>query len=202
MFVSRRLLFTLAIAVICRAVPAYPQCEKDAERLRYSLQEVNFEGANAFPARQLRSLIPIASGDLFSVSKISDGLQALQKFYGERGYLYFALIPATQCDENRKFVRLTLILNEGTQFRLSKILILAPKDIVEHLYSAWPIKPGAIYDIKRVHQFLVENTALMPVGWDPVENFIVKLDERSGSVEVRINVCPSDEFCPQTSRDF
>ena len=195
----RRLLLTVAIAVICGAVPAYPQCEEGAEH--YSLQEVKFEAAKAFPATRLRSLIPITAGDVFSVSKISDGLQALRHLYGEHGYINFTLIPDTQCDEDRKSVSLTLILDEGPQFRLTKILILAPKDVAERLYSAWPIKPGGIYDTKRINEFL-ENRTLMPVGWNPVENFITKLDEKSGSVEVRLNVCPSDEVCPQETREF
>jgi hypothetical protein len=55
------------------------------------------------------------------------------------------LFPETQCDSIRKSIHLTLGFDEGGQFRVSKVLILAPKDVAESLYSAWPLKAGEIY---------------------------------------------------------
>ncbi|MGA8537864.1 MAG: POTRA domain-containing protein [Terriglobales bacterium] len=163
----RRLLIILAIALLGSAVGAYSECTKEAERSHYTLEEVTFEDGNAFPASQLRNLIPISSGDVFSVSRIRDGLWAIRELYGEHGYINFTVVPETLCDENRKSIHLTLILDEGEQFRLGKVLILAPKGTAERLYSAWPVKPGAIYDTRRVQRFFKENRALLPVGWSP-----------------------------------
>jgi hypothetical protein len=192
----------LTIALLFGRVRAYSQCEREAERSRYTLEEVTFEAGNAFPARQLRNLIPIVSGDVFSISKIRDGLRAIRELYDTQGYINFTVVPEAQCNENRKSIHLTLILDEGGQFRISKVLILAPKGTAERLYATWPIKPGAIYDAKLVDRFFVGNRALLPVGWNPSENFAISLDEKNKTIEVRLSVCPADQFCPQSSRGF
>lgn len=188
--------------MLCGAVRAHPQCETEAERSHYTLEQVTFEGASTFPSEQLRSLIPIASGDLFSVSKVRSGLRAITELYGEHGYINFTVTPESKCNKHRRSIGLALTLDEGPQFRVAKVLILAPKAIAELLYSAWPVKPGAIYDQKIVHEFFLQNRAVLPVGWNPAENFVVNLDEKSKSVELRINVCPANEVCPQATTEF
>jgi outer membrane protein assembly factor BamA len=202
MCVRSRLLFMPLIALLWSAVAAYSECENEAERSHYTLEEVTFEEGNAFPTAQLRTLIPILSGDVFNVSRIRDGLWAIRELYGEHGYINFTFVPEAQCDENRKSIHLTLILDEGEQFRLGKVLILAPKGTAERLYSAWPVKPGAIYDTRLVHRFFAESRALLPVGWSPAENLAIRLDEKNKTIEVRLNACPADRFCPQSTKEF
>jgi outer membrane protein assembly factor BamA len=199
MCVRLRLLLILTLAPLFGGIRAYPQCEKDAERSHYNLEEVTFEARNAFPAGQLRRLIPISVGGVFSVPKISDGMQAIRKLYDEHGYISFTLVPEAQCDQNRKLIHLKLILDEGEQFRLGKLLVLAPKDAAERLDAAWPMKPGSIYEPALVQRFLTINRALLPNGWN---HLAIRLDEKNRTVEVRLNVCPADHFCPQLSREF
>ena len=198
MDVRRRLLF--AVVVLCGVVQAYPQCEKEAGRSRFVFEAVSFEDAKAFPPDQLRNLIPILSGDAFSVAKVSDGLRAIQELYGEYGYVNFTAIPEARCDADRRTIHLTMILDEGPQFRVGKVLILAPENVAEHLYSAWPVKPGAIYNKKLVDQFFLDNRALLPAEWITAENLRLTLDEQSKSIEVRLIVCPAGHFCPPISR--
>ena len=197
-----RLLLLLTIAALFGGVRAYSQCDVEAERSHYTLEEVKFESGNAFPAGQLRDLIPIVSGGAFSVSRIRDGLRAIRTLYDENGYINFTIIPEAQCDRDRRSVRLTLTLDEGSQFRLAKLLILAPKGVADRLYSAWPVKPGAIYDTKLVHEFFLQNRALLPAGWNLADGFAASLDEKSKSIEVRLNVCPTNQVCPQATREF
>jgi hypothetical protein len=46
--------------------------------------------------------------------------------------------PETQCDSIRKSIHLTIGFDEGGQFGVSKVLILAPKDVGEPLLSMAP----------------------------------------------------------------
>ena len=85
-------------------------------------------------------------------------------------------------------------------FRVAKVLILASENVAEHLYSAWPVKPDAIYNKKLVDQFLLDNRALLPAEWIPAENLRLTMNEQSKSIEIRLTVCPAGHFCPQISR--
>ena len=68
--------------------------------------------------------VPIATGALFSVAKIRDGLKAIRDVHGEHGY-FDIVSPETECDRIRKSIHLTIGFDEGGQFRVPKVLILA-----------------------------------------------------------------------------
>jgi outer membrane protein assembly factor BamA len=58
-----------------------------------SIDGITLEITPAFTASQIQSLMPIATGEVFSVAKIRDGLKAIQDLYGEHGYIDLATIP-------------------------------------------------------------------------------------------------------------
>lgn len=79
----------------------------------YRLDDVRFEGAQAFPADELRRQFAIEDGALFSATAIGKGLEQLKKLYASRGYSSFGAIPRLQMDETRRAVTLTIHINEG-----------------------------------------------------------------------------------------
>ena len=164
---------------------------------KYRLANLIFVNASAFPAAQLRKLMPIRAGDVFNAEKIREGLEALREFYGEHGYINFTPVPNTEFDESRSTIRLTIDVDEGSQFTVAKVLMLAPQNIAHRLYKTWSLKPGAVYNRREINRWARENSALLPKGWSIDRFSEVLQDVHNNTVTIRVSLCPPDLWCPQ-----
>jgi len=89
---------------------------------RYRLTSITFTGNKAVTnERALRATFPIRDGDWFNATVVSKGLDNLKKAYGQLGYIDFAAIPTPTFDEAKKTVSLSIDIDEGKQFYVSRI---------------------------------------------------------------------------------
>jgi outer membrane protein assembly factor BamA len=61
-------------------------------------------------------MFKLASGDIFSVAKIRQGLDQMHNAYVKRGYLNFTTVPDTSVDDSRHLISI-VICDEGKEFR-------------------------------------------------------------------------------------
>jgi len=88
----------------------------------YHLGTITFKGGKAVTnTKALRGLFQIQDGAIFNREKISKGLEALRKAYGELGYINFTSLPDTKIDEQKKVINLEIDLDEGKQFSVRRI---------------------------------------------------------------------------------
>ena len=88
----------------------------------YRLGTITFKGGKAVTnMKALRGLFNIQDGDIFNREKISKGIEALRKAYGELGYINFTSLPDTKVDEQKKTINLEIDLDEGKQFYVRRI---------------------------------------------------------------------------------
>ena len=73
-----------------------------------------------FPPEELRKRFLLNDGDVLDASTIKQGLDALNRLYGSRGYLDFAAKPETITNDKSGTISLILVLDEGKQFRVGK----------------------------------------------------------------------------------
>jgi outer membrane protein assembly factor BamA len=72
---------------------------------QYTLSKVQFRNQDsseahiAFSAEELRPLVPLHDGDLFSVQKVRQAMEALTRYYGSYGYVDFVPQPDPKVDE-------------------------------------------------------------------------------------------------------
>ena len=71
----------------------------------------------SFSPDDLRSMFKLASGDIFSVTKIRQGLDQIHSAYVERRYLNFTSIPNTIIDDSDHVIIVLIDCDEGKQFR-------------------------------------------------------------------------------------
>jgi len=89
---------------------------------RYRLSGITFSGNKAVTnVKALRSTFAIKDGDLFSATAIGKGLEALKKAYGQLGYINFGAIPRLDYDDQKKTVTMSIDIDEGKQFFVSRI---------------------------------------------------------------------------------
>ena len=89
---------------------------------RYRLGAITFTGNKAVSnERALRGTFAIRDGDWFNATAVSKGLENLKKAYGQLGYINFGAIPKLTYDDQKKTASLTIDIDEGKQFTVSRI---------------------------------------------------------------------------------
>lgn len=89
---------------------------------RYRLGGITFKGNKNYPnTKALRALFAQKDGEYFNKTLFGKGLQALQKAYGEGGYINFVGSPVPRFDEAKKLIYLDIDVDEGKPFFVSRI---------------------------------------------------------------------------------
>ena len=89
---------------------------------RYRLGGITFTGNKAVTnEKALRGTFAIKDGDWFNATMVSKGLENLKKAYGQLGYINFGAIPKLATDEQKKSVSLSIDIDEGKPFFVSRI---------------------------------------------------------------------------------
>jgi hypothetical protein len=167
------------------------------EGLQYRLGEVRFRGLDedeplAFPREELRKLISLQEGDLFSTGKISESLEALTKLYHSNGYIDYVATPETKTDDAARRIALVLAMHQGKQFRIGKLEVfgLSPSKTAA-LTST--VKPGDVFNRSVVDEFIEANMVALPEGASCRVLGLHKEDARKGTVNVVVDFRPWPE---------
>jgi outer membrane protein assembly factor BamA len=166
------------------------------EGLQYKLGDVQFRSSDpavplVFSSEELRKLIQMREGDLFSVAKIREALDGMKEFYGSHGYIDFVVSPITYIDNERGRVSLMMELDQQKQFRLGKIEVFGLDPRAENLLSS-TLKPGDTVNIPLIRNFLRDNKSSLPADVS-LEHTEFQRNLRAGTVDLRFNF----QACPQ-----
>jgi outer membrane protein assembly factor BamA len=168
------------------------------EGAQYRLGSVQFRSSDpddplVFPPEELRKLIPMNEGDIFSADKIRKSLDALRDLYGSDGYIDFVAAPLTEIDDGSEHrISLVMELAQQKQFRLAKIEVFGPNPAVETLLKS-KLKPGDAYNWKAIEDFLKENKVLLPPNISP-EDLELRRNVKDGTVDLRFNFAARFNF--------
>ncbi len=89
---------------------------------RYRLGSITFTGNKAVTnMRALRGTFALKDGEWFNATAIGKGLENLKKAYGQLGYINFGAIPKLSYDDQKKTVSLSIDIDEGKPFYVSRI---------------------------------------------------------------------------------
>ena len=89
---------------------------------QYRLGGITFTGNKRVTNQKaLRSLFKLKDGQILNTSLIGKGLENMRKAYGELGYINFTAVPAQRIDEPKKLVYLTMDIDEGKPYYVSRI---------------------------------------------------------------------------------
>jgi outer membrane protein assembly factor BamA len=135
-----------------------------SDGLRYKLAEITFVENHAFSSERLRQQFPLRRDDLFSRGKVASGLQSLRKLYGTEGFLDWAAIPDATFASNGT-ANLNISLQEGPQYHMRKLDIVANEEASVRLRAEWKLAEGEVYDHTYIDQYLDVNRVLLPAGF-------------------------------------
>jgi len=88
---------------------------------QYRVGDVSVTGAEVFPEEFVRSYFPLAAGEIYDESKVTEGLESLREIYGSRGYVQFTGFPTWHRREDEHVVDVVINLAEEDQFLVNRI---------------------------------------------------------------------------------
>ena len=104
------------------------------------------------------------------------------------GFLDFAAIPDTEISSNAT-VLLTLRVEEGQQYHMGQLQILAKKETAEKLRGDWQLQEGAVFDFGYIDRYIDANREKLPDGFNREDVQLVR-DCPKASVDVRLLIDP------------
>ncbi len=160
---------------------------------QYRLGKITFKNNKAISnTAALRSLFPLKDGDIFSREKISKGLDALRKAYGEYGYINYTGVPSTTFDDEKKLANLEIDVDEGKQFYVRRIEFVGnttTRDKVIRRELA--LEEGSVYNSRLWELSLLRLNQLSyfdQLKPDDPNVTDKKLDEKNGQVDLTLKV--------------
>ncbi|HZP02945.1 MAG TPA: POTRA domain-containing protein [Terriglobia bacterium] len=162
-----------------------------SEGLRYRLGEITFVGNHAFDAETLRQAFPLKTGEVFEREKIVRGLEALRKLYGSSGFLDYVSFPDTRFDSSAT-TSLIITFEEGPQYHMGKLDIVAAKEAAARLRAEWKLAEGDVFDNTYIDHYLDANRDLLPGNFSR-ENVQLFQNCPDALVEVRMLIDPAED---------
>jgi hypothetical protein len=167
------------------------------EGQQFRLGHVQFRSSDpaeplAFGPEELRRLIPMGEGNIFSATKIREGLDALRDLYGSHGYIDFVATPMTDINDSRQQISLLMELDQQKQFRVASVEVYGIDQKMETLLKS-KLKPGDVYNRQVVEDFLKQNAAALPPDISP-SDIELHRNVKRGTVDFRFNIfqgCPN-----------
>ena len=166
------------------------------EGTRYRIEEVRFEGNQTFSREELLLLIGSAVGKTVKLPKVEADRLAIQKRYGEIGYIYVVTRAVRVFSETPGLVIVTFKVEEGDQYRVGRVRVRGnarTKDkVVRRALDLYP--PDDLFNLTatrlaedRLRQTKIFSSArVRPIGDEPgvrdVQMDVVETDSPGGMI--------------------
>lgn len=153
------------------------------EGLQYHLGDLSFVDAHAFSPSELRDLIPLREGEIFDISKIRAGIEALNKKYAASGFIDFTAVPETEIDDKLQRISLTLRLDEQKQYRIRDVTVAGLDSALEMVLRS-EFAQGEVFNPQRIDEFVKQHRPLLPAKLNREDYLKAKRDTRLGIVDL------------------
>jgi outer membrane protein assembly factor BamA len=136
------------------------------------LKEITFRYVGAhqvsqvFGSSDLRNLIPLNDGEVYSRDKFYAGLSAVGRAYNEQGFIGLTSNVERQFDQTNQTLTIFVDLNEGQQYRWGNIQVLGLDPKIETFLKS-KLKAGSPVNPKLIEDFYRDNKSLLPAGASP-----------------------------------
>jgi hypothetical protein len=168
---------------------------------QYHLSSIEWTGMHVFTEAELQAVMPIHQGEVANRGRIADGLEAVRKLYGTRGYINFTCVPETEFNDAAHTLGLRIDVDEGGQFHFGELHLPGLDDVnKERLLRQWDSIKGTTYSWEKQDAFF--ESAMRPAGPRPRNRFHylqyvnLHLDETERAVNFSISFLPPPDRKP------
>jgi len=171
-----------------------------SEGPQFRLGQVTFVKNHAFSSEKLRDQFPLKARDIVEREKVALGLESLRKLYATRGYLDFIAIPDTMLSSNAT-MDLTINTEEGPQYHMGKLDIVAEKEAAARLRMEWKLAEGDVYDATYIDEYLTVARDILPANFSKA-NVQRTQNCPEATVQVRLLVDAAQDTSHAESKDI
>ena len=121
--------------------------------LCYRAGKIEVLGVDASSAAEVRSLIPLQTGEIFDVRKVRQGMKAIKTWYAARGFINEVTEPSQYFDTDAKTVSLQLNITPDACFHTGTIEVAGMDDAsAAQLAHLIPLEAGAIFTPDKMNE--------------------------------------------------
>lgn len=158
------------------------------EGKKFFVLELEVRGNEVFSTSEILSQFKPQKGEVFRPDYLEDSISSIQSKYEERGYLYQRIEPNLEFDKEKGKVNIVLLINEGPQARVGKIIIegnsLSKPRVFRHTLL---IKEGDIFNVEKIREgvrklynlgfFENVEVELIPIPSSSLLDLLIKVEE-------------------------
>ena len=137
--------------------------------IQYKLAQWDWSGNKAIPSDTLEPFLHAKVGQIANTIQLDKDLRAIQELYGSRGYVLATIKANAEFDDAAGTAVFHLVVNEGAIFHMGELEFRGiDNNLTARLRAAWKIRPGDVYDVTYLKQFLPLAQKLLPpsLDWD------------------------------------
>ena len=123
-------------------------------------------GPPLFDSSELRKLIPLKDGEIYSRDKYQAGLSAVAGVYKERGFIDCTITSNLAINDEKQTVDLVLEISQGQRYYWGNIRVIGLSPELETILRARLAKDSVV-NPKLIVDFYQEYKSLLPVGASP-----------------------------------
>ena len=161
---------------------------KATEGVPYTWDKAVWAGNSALSSDELSLLIGLKTGETAALQRIDEGLRAVKRAYGKKGYVAHSAEYAPKLDESSRKAVFDIRVTEGPQFRFGNVEFVGFTDSdAVMLRKRWQLASGDVFDDSYPDTFFVEvlRPALKTIAGGRQVASGVRLDETRRIVDVR-----------------
>ena len=179
---------------------------------QYTIDEVKLAGKFIFPEEEVRSLVDLSTGDIFSRAKIVNSTEAITRRLGDEGYAFPNINPVPEVDEDSKKVDLTFFIDPGKRVYVRRINFTGHKTTRDEVYrrelrqmeSGWYSQANVEASRRRLQRLsYVESVEIETQRIPGVDDFVdldIAIEERlAGSFNIGAGFSDSQGIVASTS---
>lgn len=124
---------------------------------QYTMGVISFRETSAFKREQMRSVFPIAAGDVFSGSAINVGIEKLKALYEAQGFADVGAVPSMAVDDTKHTIDVSVEVEEGYPYLFGELTFEGPEPMPgtnKSLLAGWSEIAGKRYNPAVLQKWL------------------------------------------------
>ena len=152
---------------------------------KFKLGKMRFASASetplVFPEALLRQQVPMQEGEVFDVSKIREGLEAIGRLYGSKGYIDAMPEPEATIDESDLRIDLLIKVDQQQPYRIAKTTFLGLRANGQG-EPKLPQKIEDLFNSALWQDFFKDNKPHLPPDASPEKNMQMQKNVRDATL--------------------
>jgi beta-lactamase regulating signal transducer with metallopeptidase domain len=153
----------------------------------YRIMAIDLRGYKVLGTEAVRSALGLRPGEIYDESMLRKGFENLKKMYGDLGYVEFLPQPGFDIDERRRFLTLTITIDEGPQYSINRIRFVGnTRTPDEVLRRELLVKEGAVFNLSLLQNSLANLNQLGLI--EPIHFEDAQIDISPGEPKVDVSL--------------